>query len=92
MVEGQDVQASCSVTFFCPSSPPVFNWSHSGEERVDVKELGNGEWKATADLTFHATSADHNKPLLCSVTLKGTKTHEKSKVLKVKREFQQYSC
>ncbi|XP_071326798.1 B-cell receptor CD22-like isoform X1 [Trachinotus anak] len=84
LVAGQTEVASCSVSPSCPSSPPVFSWSHSGEEHLQPQQFDNGQWKATATLKFRPTSADHNKPLLCNVTFKGGYQQETSKVLKVK--------
>uniref|UniRef100_A0A3B4UCQ6 Ig-like domain-containing protein n=1 Tax=Seriola dumerili TaxID=41447 RepID=A0A3B4UCQ6_SERDU len=84
-VEGQTEVASCSVFPSCPTSPPVFNWSHSGEQ-IQSPQFDDGQWKVTANLTFRPTYADHNKPLLCTVTYKGGRKQEAAKVLKVKRK------
>ncbi|XP_056236092.1 sialoadhesin-like [Seriola aureovittata] len=83
VVEGQTEVASCSVFPSCPTSPPVFNWSHSGEQ-IQSQQFDDGQWKVTANLTFRPTYADHNKPLLCTVTYKGGRKQEAAKVLKVK--------
>ncbi|XP_022617691.1 sialoadhesin-like [Seriola dumerili] len=83
VVEGQTEVASCSVFPSCPTSPPVFNWSHSGEQ-IQSPQFDDGQWKVTANLTFRPTYADHNKPLLCTVTYKGGRKQEAAKVLKVK--------
>uniref|UniRef100_A0A3B4UCK4 Ig-like domain-containing protein n=1 Tax=Seriola dumerili TaxID=41447 RepID=A0A3B4UCK4_SERDU len=85
VVEGQTEVASCSVFPSCPTSPPVFNWSHSGEQ-IQSPQFDDGQWKVTANLTFRPTYADHNKPLLCTVTYKGGRKQEAAKVLKVKRK------
>lgn len=86
VTEGQSVSASCSVSHSCPTSPPVFTWSHSGEEHVQPQQLEDGQWSATSTLTFQPTSADHNKPVQCTVTYKGGQHHKTSRTLKVKRE------
>uniref|UniRef100_A0A3B4XRS1 Ig-like domain-containing protein n=1 Tax=Seriola lalandi dorsalis TaxID=1841481 RepID=A0A3B4XRS1_SERLL len=79
--------ASCSVFPSCPTSPPVFNWSHSGEQ-IQSQQFDDGQWKVTANLTFRPTYADHNKPLLCTLTYKGGRKQEAAMVLKVKRKMQ----
>ncbi|XP_033958883.1 Schwann cell myelin protein isoform X3 [Pseudochaenichthys georgianus] len=84
VTEGQSVSASCSVSHSCPTSPPVFTWSHSGEEHVQPQQLEDGQWSATSTLTFQPTSADHNKPVQCTVTYKGGQHHKTSRTLKVK--------
>ncbi|XP_039972936.1 sialoadhesin-like [Xiphias gladius] len=84
IVEGETVLASCSVSPSCPTSPPVFRWSHSGKEHFHSLNFDDGQWKATATLTFHPTRADHNKPLLCAIRHIGGQEQETSKLLKVK--------
>ncbi|XP_065814372.1 sialic acid-binding Ig-like lectin 13 isoform X2 [Labrus bergylta] len=82
--EGETVSASCSVSHSCPASPPVFNWSHSGENVFQQKQLNAGQWKATSTLTFNPTHVDHEKNLQCSVRYKGGKHQTESKKLNVK--------
>ncbi|XP_042279408.1 sialic acid-binding Ig-like lectin 14 isoform X1 [Thunnus maccoyii] len=82
--EGVKVSASCSVSHSCPASPPVFTWSHSGQEHFQPQQLENGQWEATSTLTFQPTRTDNNKPLQCTVTYKGGQHQKTSKVLNVK--------
>ncbi|XP_047453763.1 sialic acid-binding Ig-like lectin 13 isoform X4 [Mugil cephalus] len=85
MMEGQTVSPSCSVFYSCPTSPPVFHWSHSGDQRFHSQLLSDGQWKATSTLTFHPTHADHKKSLQCSVQMhNGKPLYTGSKVLQVK--------
>ncbi|XP_074510091.1 B-cell receptor CD22 [Sebastes fasciatus] len=84
VVAGQTVSATCSVSHSCPASPPVFTWSHPGEPQVQSHQLDNGQWTATSTLRFHPTSADHDKPLQCTVTYHGGQHHKTSRILKVK--------
>ncbi|KAK5862483.1 hypothetical protein PBY51_017874 [Eleginops maclovinus] len=83
VTEGQNVSASCSVSHSCRTSPPVFTWSHSGKEHVQQQEMNDGQTSETSTLKFHPTSADHNKPLQCTVTYKGGQHHKTSRILKV---------
>lgn len=83
----ETVSATCSVSYFCPLSPPVFKWSHSGKENQMFSQLTVGQWNATSVLTFQPTHADHRKPLQCSIMYKGAKGQTHSKVLQVKCEY-----
>ncbi|XP_031154737.1 myelin-associated glycoprotein-like isoform X1 [Sander lucioperca] len=84
VVEGEKVSASCSVSHSCPTSPPVFTWSHTGDIHLQPQQLDDGQWRATSTLNFQATRADHNKPLHCTVTYKGGQHQKTSRDLKVK--------
>ncbi|XP_039662632.1 myelin-associated glycoprotein-like [Perca fluviatilis] len=84
VVEGDKVSASCSVSHSCPTSPPVFTWSHKGHTHVQPQQLDDGQWRATSTINFQATSADHNKPLKCTVTYHGGQHQTTSRDLKVK--------
>ncbi|XP_062254660.1 B-cell receptor CD22-like isoform X2 [Platichthys flesus] len=84
IVEGQLVVAYCSVSPSCPTSLPVFRWSHSGEEHFHSLQFDDNQWKATAALTFSPTSADHNKYLQCTVHHSGGQQQKTSKLLNVK--------
>ncbi|XP_034731313.1 sialoadhesin-like isoform X2 [Etheostoma cragini] len=83
IVEGDKVFASCSVSHSCPTSPPVFTWSHIGDIDFQAERLDNGQWTAKSTLNFRATSADHNKSLQCTVTYDGGRQDKKSRDLKV---------
>uniref|UniRef100_A0A3B4FM92 Sialic acid-binding Ig-like lectin 14 n=1 Tax=Pundamilia nyererei TaxID=303518 RepID=A0A3B4FM92_9CICH len=82
--EGQTVSAFCSVSHSCPTYPPSFHWSHSGEQHFQTQNLQNGQWKAASTLTFRSDRTDNNKPLRCRVTYHGGKQREPSKTIKVK--------
>uniref|UniRef100_A0A3Q4GI67 Ig-like domain-containing protein n=1 Tax=Neolamprologus brichardi TaxID=32507 RepID=A0A3Q4GI67_NEOBR len=82
--EDENVSVSCSVFHSCPTYPPDFHWSHSGEQHLQTQKLQNGQCKATSTLTFHSNHTDHNRPLQCTVTYHGGKHPETSKTFKVK--------
>ncbi|KAM6909815.1 sialoadhesin [Xenentodon cancila] len=82
--EDQTVPASCSVSHSCPAAPPVFNWSHSGEETFLSQKLGDGQWSAASILNFQMTYRDHNRHLECIVTYMGGKQQRLSKTIKVR--------
>lgn len=84
VVLGETVSAGCSVSHYCPDSPPVFTWSHSGQKQVQQQEFGEGRSKTTATLTFQPNRTDHSKPLQCTVTYRGGKQQNTTKVLTVK--------
>ncbi|XP_041844835.1 B-cell receptor CD22-like isoform X1 [Melanotaenia boesemani] len=81
---GQSVSAACSVLHSCPASPPLFNWSHTGELHFQSQQVGDGQWNNTSTLTFRPTHTDNNKPLQCNVTYNGGYKERESKTLKVK--------
>ncbi|XP_056142153.1 sialic acid-binding Ig-like lectin 14 [Lampris incognitus] len=83
-IAGETVSASCSLSYSCPSDPPAFSWSHSGEVTVTSEELSNGMWKLTSQLTFKATIADHDQLLGCNAKYRGGQETSNSTVLKVK--------
>ncbi|CAI5662731.1 unnamed protein product [Oreochromis niloticus] len=82
--EGENVSASCSVSHSCPTYPPDFHWSHSGERHDQTQKLHEGQWNSTSTLTFRSNRTDHNKPLQCSVTYHGGKQREQYKIIKIK--------
>ncbi|XP_060937102.1 sialoadhesin-like isoform X2 [Limanda limanda] len=84
VVEGQLVVAYCSVSPSCPTSLPVFRWSHPGEEHFHSLQFDDDQWKATAALSFRPTNADHNKSLQCTAHYSGGQQQKTSKLLKVK--------
>lgn len=75
--------AVCFVTHFCPTSPPVFYWSHPGLQKVRHTPLQDGQWKTTSTLRFQATKEDNNKHLRCSVTFKGGQQGKATSLLEV---------
>ncbi|XP_060937103.1 sialoadhesin-like [Limanda limanda] len=84
VVEGQLVVAYCSVSPSCPTSLPVYRWSHPGQEHFHSLQFDDDQWKATAALSFRPTSADHNKSLQCTALYSGGQQQKTSKLLKVK--------
>ncbi|XP_019211710.1 myelin-associated glycoprotein-like [Oreochromis niloticus] len=82
--EGENVSASCSVFHSCPTYPPSFIWSHSGEQHDQTQQLHEGQWNSTSTLTFRPNRSDHNKTLKCKITYHHGLLHETSKILQVK--------
>nr|XP_061789758.1 sialoadhesin-like [Nerophis lumbriciformis] len=76
--------ASCSVTHSCPTSPPVFHWSHSGHLQYQTRPLGNGQWKATSTLILNPANANNNSRLQCHTTFKGGQVEVATKIINVK--------
>uniref|UniRef100_A0A3Q4GHY5 Ig-like domain-containing protein n=1 Tax=Neolamprologus brichardi TaxID=32507 RepID=A0A3Q4GHY5_NEOBR len=66
--EGENMSVSCSVFHSCPTYPPSFIWSHSGEQHDQTQQLHEGQWNSTSTLTFHPNRSDPNKPLKCKIT------------------------
>uniref|UniRef100_A0A3B4FK52 Ig-like domain-containing protein n=1 Tax=Pundamilia nyererei TaxID=303518 RepID=A0A3B4FK52_9CICH len=85
--EGENVSASCSVFHSCPTYPPSFIWSHSGEQHDQTQQLHEGQWNSTSTLTFHPNRSDHNKPLKCNITYHHGLLQETSKILQVKCKY-----
>lgn len=83
-VEAHPANTTCSVTYYCPTSLPIFTWNHFGRQQDLLRHIGDNQWEATSTLTFHPTSADNNKSLQCTITYKGGQHHTANKVLKVK--------
>uniref|UniRef100_A0A674ML39 Ig-like domain-containing protein n=1 Tax=Takifugu rubripes TaxID=31033 RepID=A0A674ML39_TAKRU len=75
--------AVCFVTHSCPTSPPVFTWSHAGSQKVQHTLLKDGQWNAKSTLRFQATKEDNNKHLRCRVTYKGGQQQEAASLLEV---------
>nr|XP_057940957.1 sialic acid-binding Ig-like lectin 14 [Doryrhamphus excisus] len=84
VMAGPYVTASCSVTHSCPASPPVFVWSHDGQEHYGTQALDNGQWEATSTLTFPIRTSNNNMPLECAVTYKGGQKQKVSKIINIK--------
>ncbi|XP_054639219.1 sialic acid-binding Ig-like lectin 14 isoform X2 [Dunckerocampus dactyliophorus] len=84
VMDGPNVTASCSVTHSCPASPPVFFWSHYGQEHYGAQALDNGQWEATSTLTFPIDADNKNTHLQCAVTYKGGQQQKASKILNIK--------
>ncbi|XP_039885387.1 sialic acid-binding Ig-like lectin 12 isoform X1 [Simochromis diagramma] len=82
--EGENVSASCSVFHSCPTYPPSFIWSHSGEQHDQTQQLHEGQWNSTSTLTFRPNHSDHNKPLKCNITYHRGLHLETSKILQVR--------
>uniref|UniRef100_A0A3Q3X6H2 Ig-like domain-containing protein n=1 Tax=Mola mola TaxID=94237 RepID=A0A3Q3X6H2_MOLML len=87
LTDGQTVSASCSAYYSCPTSPPVFTWSHSGRAVFKSEKIDDGQWQATSTLTFQPTGADHDKPIQCTARYPGGQHHTTFKVLKIKRKY-----
>ncbi|XP_035772299.1 myelin-associated glycoprotein-like [Neolamprologus brichardi] len=82
--EGENMSVSCSVFHSCPTYPPSFIWSHSGEQHDQTQQLHEGQWNSTSTLTFHPNRSDPNKPLKCKITYHRGLHQETSKILQVK--------
>ncbi|XP_077577723.1 myelin-associated glycoprotein [Stigmatopora nigra] len=78
--------ASCTVTHSCPTSPPVFHWSHSGHLQFRTRPLENGQWEATSILALHPAHANNNTRLQCRVTFKGGQQQVATKIINVRYE------
>ncbi|XP_056901541.1 myelin-associated glycoprotein-like [Takifugu flavidus] len=79
----RSTSAVCFVTHSCPTSPPVFTWSHAGSQKVQHTPVKDGQWKAISTLRFQATKEDNNKHLRCRVTYKGGQQQEAASLLEV---------
>nr|XP_015830559.2 sialic acid-binding Ig-like lectin 7 isoform X1 [Nothobranchius furzeri] len=82
--EKEAASASCSVSYSCPDTPPIFTWSHSGEEVHRSQQLNDHQLQVTSTLTFHPRPPDHNQPLWCNVTHQGGQKQNMFKILHVK--------
>lgn len=84
---GRAASVSCSVTHSCPTSPPVFSWSHLGREDIQHTPLNDGQLRTTSTLSFQPSREDHNNLLRCSIRYKGGQQQEKRSLLKVMCEY-----
>ncbi|KAL0174912.1 hypothetical protein M9458_030880, partial [Cirrhinus mrigala] len=73
VTSGKVVNATCEVSYSCPSDPLHITWNHNGTRSNEKSNI----------LTFTPSREDHNKNLSCSVSFKG-KTVTGYTMLKVK--------
>lgn len=84
IIVGTPTSVNCSVEHTCATSPPFLNWNISGLPLSEYnKNLGNGKYLKTSELTYLASGDHEGSGIFCTATFPNGQTSRTAAKLKI---------
>ncbi|XP_040183180.1 uncharacterized protein LOC120916336 [Rana temporaria] len=84
IIVGTPTLVNCSVEHTCSTSPPFLNWNISGLPLSEYnKDLGNGKYLKTSELTYLSSEDHKGSSIFCTATFPNGQTSRTSAKLNI---------